>query len=45
MSMQDTKGLEGDSKKTQRVLCCMRARMEEAEAEELMETATPARAG
>ncbi len=45
MSMQETKGLEGDSKNTQRVLCCMQAMMASAEAAVLMETATPARAG
>ena len=41
MSMQETKGLDGDSKKTQRVQLVMLAMMDCAVAAELIDTATP----
>jgi hypothetical protein len=40
--MQDTSGLDGDSKKTQRVSCLTQAMIASAVAAELMVTATPA---
>ena len=42
MSMQDTRGLEGDSKNTQRVSLLMHATMASAVAAALIETVTPA---
>ncbi len=41
MSMQETRGLDGDSKKTQRVQLVMLAMMDCAVAAELIDTATP----